>query len=123
MTDPRRVIPLKSADRTSEADSLSHCQELEPYALMVLGDSMEPEFRDGHVIIVDPGMPPQHGAYVVIDHQGETHFRQFWIEDGVKYLKPLNPAYPAIALTERYTVRGVVVQRAGRRRKEHKHYY
>ena len=30
------------------------CSSLEPYALRVLGDSMEPEFADGCVIIVDP---------------------------------------------------------------------
>ncbi len=118
----RRIIPI-ALDGSEKDDRLSSCAEAEPYALRVLGDSMAPEFREGHIIIVDPAMPARHGAYVVIDYQGETHFRQLWIEHGVKYLKPLNPAYPAIALTERYHVRGVVVQRAGRRRKEHKHYY
>jgi len=29
----------------------------EPYALRVIGDSMSPEFEDGHIIVVDPGYP------------------------------------------------------------------
>jgi SOS-response transcriptional repressor LexA len=60
---------------------------------------------------------------VIIDYQGETTFRQFIVENGRKYLKALNSAYPAVELVENYSVRGVVVQRASRRRKDHKHYY
>ena len=43
-----------------------------------------PEFLEGHVVIVDPGMPLAHGAYAVIDYQGETAFRQYWVEGGRK---------------------------------------
>ena len=32
----------------------SGCASSEPFALRVLGDSMEPEFKDGCVIIIDP---------------------------------------------------------------------
>ena len=42
------------------------CSALEPYALRVLGDSMEPEFADGCVIIVDPGYAPRDGSYVIV---------------------------------------------------------
>ncbi len=38
------------------------CSTLEPYALRVLGDSMEPEFPEGCVVIVDPGHVPRDGA-------------------------------------------------------------
>jgi DNA polymerase V len=115
-------IPIQAGGDASDAE-LHGCAEAEPYALRVIGDSMAPEFLDGHIIIVDPAMPPQHGAYVVIDYQGETTFRQLVVEDGRKFIKALNDAYPAVELVEQYSVRGVVVQRAGRRRKEHKHYY
>ena len=98
------------------------CSELEPYALLVTGDSMAPEFLEGHVVIVDPGMPLTHGAYVVIDYQGETTFRQYWVEGGRKFLKAVNEAYPSVEITETYRVRGVVTQRAGRRRKDRKRY-
>jgi len=101
----------------------SGCSAAEPYALRVIGDSMTPEFEDGHIIIVDPGMPVVSGAYVVIDYDGDTTFRQFVIEGDQRFLKALNQTYEAIEIVSEYTVRGVVVQRAGRRRKELKHYY
>jgi SOS-response transcriptional repressor LexA len=45
------------------------------------------------------------------------------VEEGRKFLKALNDAYPTVEMVENYSVRGVVVQRASRRRKDHKHYY
>lgn len=123
MADAFKNIPIKTTVGNQEHAEINSCAEAEPYALMVIGDSMEPEFLDGHILIVDPAMPPQHGAYVIIDYQGETTFRQFIVENGRKYLKALNEAYPAVELVESYSVRGVVVQRASRRRKDHKHYY
>ena len=83
---------------------------------------MEPEFKDGHIIIVDPGMPVVHGAYVVIEYDGETTFRQFVIDDQRHFLKALNQDFPVIELQQAYKVHGVVVQRGGRRRKDIKHY-
>ena len=123
MADAFKNIPIKTTIGNQEHAEISSCADAEPYALRVIGDSMEPEFLDGHILIVDPAMPPQHGAYVIIDYQGETTFRQFIVENGRKYLKALNSAYPAAELVENYSVRGVVVQRASRRRKDHKHYY
>jgi SOS-response transcriptional repressor LexA len=123
MADAFKNIPIKTTIGNQEHAEISSCADAEPYALRVIGDSMEPEFLDGHILIVDPAMPPQHGAYVIIDYQGETTFRQFIVENGRKYLKALNSAYPAVELVENYAVRGVVVQRASRRRKDHKHYY
>lgn len=101
----------------------SGCSAAEPFALRVLGDSMLPEFAEGHIIIIDPGMALHDGAYVVIDHAGETIFRQMLIEGDRRFLKPLNDAYDTVELTGDFHVHGVVVQRAGTRRKEHKHYY
>ncbi len=121
MSGTFKNIPIQAGDAPDV--EMHGCAEAEPYALRVLGDSMEPEFADGSIIIVDPAMPPQSGAYVVIDYRGETTFRQFVVEEGRKLLKALNPAYPAVEMVERYSIRGVVVQRAGRRRKDHKSYY
>ena len=77
-----KVIPISVvAQEPKSAEAEIHgCAELEFYALRVLGDSMAPEFLEGHVVIVDPGMPLAHGAYVVIDYQSETTFRQYWVE-------------------------------------------
>lgn len=100
----------------------SGCSALEPYALQVLGDSMAPEFWDGCIIIVEPGGAVRHGSFVVVDCSGDTVLRQLQIEGGQRFLKPLNPGYPVIELAGGHDIRGVVVQRAGRRRSQHKHY-
>lgn len=124
MSEARKIIPIRPSQADDEAHAeISGCAEAEPYALRVLGDSMEPEFNDGHVIIIDPAMSAQHGAYVIIDYDGETIFRQFVIEGERKFLKAVNASYPLVELIGQYSIRGVVVQRAGRRRKDRKHYY
>lgn len=103
--------------------SQSGCSAAEPYALRVIGDSMEPEFHDGHIIIVDPGMPALDGTYVVIDYDGDTTLRQMKIEGELRHLKPLNDDYETVEITGPSHIHGVVVQRAtpGRRR-DTKHY-
>jgi DNA polymerase V len=98
------------------------CSALEPYALQVTGDSMAPEFWDGCVIIVEPGGAVRNGSFVIVDYAGDTLFRQLEIADGRRLLKPLNADYPVLELTGNYSIRGVVTQRAGRRRAQHKHY-
>ena len=98
------------------------CGALEPYALRVLGDSMEPEFPDGCVIIVDPGHAPRDGSYVVVEYAGDVFFRQLVIDGERRFLKPLNPKYGAFELVPPYTLRGGVVQRSGARRSQLKHY-
>lgn len=101
---------------------MSDCSALEPFALRVLGDSMDPEFWDGCIVIVDPGQPGQHGAYVIAEVAGEVLFRQLVVENGRRLLKPLNPAYPTVEWAAPFNLRGVVVQRAGTRRAHRKHY-
>lgn len=98
------------------------CSALEPYALRVLGDSMEPEFADGCVVIVDPGQVPRDGAYVIVEFAGDVFFRQLVFEGERRFLKPLNAKYGSFELTPPYTIRGAVVQQAGRRRAQRKHY-
>jgi len=95
---------------------ISACASKAPYALQVLGNSMEPEFKDGTVIIVDPGVPLHHGAYVVIDYQGETTFRQFIVREDKHYIIALNDAYPEVLITEEYNIRGIVSQQARSRK-------
>lgn len=94
----------------------------EPYALRVIGDSMQPEFMDGHIIIVDPGVPVCHEAFAVIDYSGEILFGQYRRDEGREWLVYLNPNHQPVELISRFEVKGVVVQRSTGRRKDLKHY-
>jgi len=91
----------------------------EPCALRVIGDSMEPEFEDGAIIIVDESAPCGSGAYAVIDYDNDTTFRQFVIVEGRKYMKPLNDNYETVELVGDYTVRGVIIQKYFKRKRKH----
>jgi DNA polymerase V len=109
-----KTIPLvPDPDYTPpEGDTFtSACGDREPFALMVLGDIMEPEFEDGSVIVCDPGYPLFDGAYVVVEYADDYWFRQYSEQEGRKLLKPLNPAHPDIELTGPFTVKGVVWQK------------
>ena len=83
---------------------------------------MEPEFMEGHIIMVDPSMPPVDGSYVMAEYEDSYIFRQLAIVDGKKLLKPLNDNYPVIELQNNQAIVGVITQRAGKRRRETKHY-
>ncbi|HED16983.1 MAG TPA: S24 family peptidase [Gammaproteobacteria bacterium] len=100
------------------------CSARAPYALQVLGDDMEPEFMDEAIIIVDPNVPLFNKAYVVIDYDGETTFRQFVVREEKHYLIALKDG-SAVELSSEYNLRGVVTQQARSRKnglKKARHY-
>ncbi|MGF1642448.1 MAG: S24 family peptidase [Thiotrichales bacterium] len=100
----------------------SACASSEPFALQVLGNSMEPEFEDGCIIIIDRAGLIENGCYVLAKHQDEYIFRQLKIEDGQWWLAPLNPHYETIAIPGKDAIEGVIIQKSGRRRSERKVY-
>lgn len=79
------------------------------YALKVVGDSMEPMFPEGTIIIVEPEMEALPGDFVIArnrDH--EATFKQL-IKDGPDwFLRPLNSRYPLKPLTESDEICGVI---------------
>jgi SOS-response transcriptional repressor LexA len=87
------------------------------FALRVKGDSMEspagrPTYPEGSIIIVDPNVQATNGSRVVVrlEASQEATFKQLVIDGGRRYLKPLNPRYPILEVTEEATICGVVVQ-------------
>jgi SOS-response transcriptional repressor LexA len=67
------------------------------FALRVKGDSMEPEFIEGDIIIVNPHIKPEHNDYVVVkNEEGEATFKQLKKYGNKRILHPLNPKYPDI---------------------------
>ncbi len=98
-------------------NEISSCAAKANFALQVLGDSMEPEFGNGAVIIIDPNLPALDGAYVVADLNGDVFFRQYREEGEKRYLVALKEGYPKLLINETYRLRGVVVQQARSRRR------
>lgn len=101
----------------------STCIEAEAFALRVTDDSMEPEFAQGCIIIVDPTGPATHGAFVLAEVADEFVFRQLSVNGSSLQLIALNADYPSVCIYSiTSSVKGVVTQRAGKRRRYHKRY-
>ena len=83
----RKTIPIHPAEDADQ--DLGACSSGEPYALMVLGDSMLPEFEDGEIIVVEPEGVARDGSYVVAYHNDEYTFRQLVAHRRKWYLRPL----------------------------------
>jgi len=79
------------------------------FALRVVGDSMEPQFPAGMVIIVEPDMAAEPGNFVIAKNGDEATFKQLIRDGGDWYLKPVNPRYPIKPLGEARII-GVVRQ-------------
>ena len=85
----------------------------ETFVLRVRGSSMEPRFREGDLIFVDPTVDSVNGRFVVVQlkEPNEATFKQLVIEGDRQYLMALNPDWPnrIIEVNEAATTCGVVV--------------
>ncbi len=97
------------------------CSYNELYPLQVLDDSMEPEFPEKCVLVIEPSQVCASGAYVIVSVDGERWFRQFIREDdGSERLIAVNDNYPAIGLKQdNYQIEGVIIQRNIQRNRKH----
>ena len=128
--------PTNSPPAGGTAAPPTTCIEAEPFALRVIDDSMAPEFAPGCIVVIDPTGLAKDGAFVLAEIDGEYIFRQLRRTEGGDRLVALNDDYPEIPLAgvsaiphggtavrpPPAPVRGVVVQRAGARRRYHKRY-
>jgi SOS-response transcriptional repressor LexA len=70
------------------------------FAPRVQSDSMEPEFREGAIVIVK-----------CLGHGSEdATLKQFKKMGDIYFLHPLSPAYEDVPLTRKYTIAGKVVR-------------
>jgi DNA polymerase V len=106
-----KIIPIVKAGDPERDFAAEACQAKEPYALMVLGDSMAPEFAEGDVIVIDPEGVAKDGAFVIAWHNEEYIFRQLRIADGKWYIAAMNPSYPTQELSGPDAVKGVIIQK------------
>jgi DNA polymerase V len=102
---------------TAPAMDASSCSGSEAFALRVLGTSMEPEFNEGEIIVIEPEGQLRDGSYVLASHRGEWIFRQLCRAGEGWCLHALNPAFADLVLDDLSAVRGVIIQKAlpGRR--------
>ena len=94
----------------------------EPFALRVIGNSMSPEFKDGCIIVIDPEGVMKDGSYVLAKQGEEFVFRQLVFGSGCYLLKALEEGHDVIELPDLSMIEGVIIQQAGRRRADRKHY-
>jgi SOS-response transcriptional repressor LexA len=84
------------------------------FGLRIEGNSMEPDFRNGDVVIVDPDMEPSPGDFVAsrFEDANTVTFRRYRQKiDGtaglIVELVPLNPDWPPLPLIGRGCIVGV----------------
>lgn len=104
---------------------LGGCASSEPFALQVTDNSMEPEFKRGCIIVIDPAGVIEHECYVMAEVENGYIFRQLVRENGKYYIQPLHQDY--VHEKREITIeaiKGVIVQQAGStgKRSERKSY-
>lgn len=110
------------ASLTQQLSEGSSCSESEPFALQVIDRSMEPEFEQGCIIIIDPTGLIRDGAFVFAkDNQDEYIFRRLRIIAGRYQLEALQSGYESFEIRPEQ-IQGIITQRAGKRRSYHKWY-
>ena len=91
---------------------LEKCGE-NTFALKVVGESMEPEFTAGDIVLVDPECEWSTRDYVIVKNgDDEATFKQILLDGDKVLLNPLNPRYPIQDMTgKEFRVVGVVIQK------------
>ncbi len=103
----------------SEAVVYSDQKAANLFAVKVVNDSMEPEFREGDVLIVNPNLAARSGDYVIakLKEDNEATFKKLILHggegQGIIILRPLNSRYQDIVITDpaRLEIVGRVVER------------
>jgi SOS-response transcriptional repressor LexA len=68
-------------------------------------------YPEGIVIFVDPTISVENGSRVISRRLDSTEatFKEYYEDDGKKYLKPINPQYPTSEMDEDSIIIGVVI--------------
>lgn len=120
-------IPIEAISEVVEEIELDGSLAADGYdyfGLLVTGDSMYPEYRDGDVVVIRVQETAETGDDVVayINGSDATLKRLTRTESGIQ-LRPLNPEYPVRSFTRQevlslpVTIGGVVVEQRRRRKR------
>jgi SOS-response transcriptional repressor LexA len=112
-----QVVDLFEPGDAEEWLPTLHAHGPHAYALRVDGDSMvNPNplgktYPPGCIVYVDPDMPITNGCRVIakIPSEEKATFKVYMEDAGKRFLRPLNPIYPVIEMTEGMLICGVVV--------------
>jgi len=107
-------------EKHGEADDWIYCPvqcAKSTFALRVKGDHMESpypgkkSYLDGQIIFVDPTAEVKNGSRVISRRLDSTEatFKEYFEDDGKKYLKPINPQYPTVEINNETIIIGVVI--------------
>ncbi len=90
--------PARVAD---EYVSVPDIYDADAFAARVVGDSMEPAYREGDIVVFSPGAATRPGAdcFVRLERDAETTFKRVYFEQDsggrdLIRLQPLNATYP-----------------------------
>lgn len=85
----------------SIADEYITCPDVsdpQAFAARVVGDSMEPDYREGDIVVFSPMLdtPPGSDCFIRLERDNETTFKRVYFEDDGRTirLQPLNNSYP-----------------------------
>ena len=107
-------------EKHGEADDWIYCPvqcAKSTFALRVKGDHMESpypgkkSYLDGQIIFVDPTAELKNGSRVISRRLDSTEatFKEYFEDDGKKYLKPINPQYPTVEINNETIIIGIVI--------------
>ncbi len=68
------------------------------YGVIIHGDSMEPEIRDGDVAVIDPNQEVSNGKKAVVSVDGGVLVKRIYRQNGTVTLVSDNPEYPPIVI-------------------------
>ena len=102
---------------------MSECSKSEPFALQVTDNSMEPEFPDKCIVLIEPVSQCSNGDHIFVEVEGVRWFRKYVeFDDGSKRLIAINDLYPEIDVSNlEMLVLGLIIQRNVRRKIKHYH--
>ena len=89
---------------TGFADDYVRCPEIHDpnaFAVRVVGDSMEPKFSEGHIVVFSPATDIQNGddCFVRLTSPHETTFKRIFFEEDSKVrLQPRNDIYAPVII-------------------------
>lgn len=107
-----------------EAADHGACAGSESFALMVLGESMAPEFLDQDIVVIEPDGLVRDGSFVLARVDGDWALRRLngdalsgWT------LQSLHPTVQSTPIPDLQSVKGTVIRRVrGGRRRDARNY-